>query len=202
MSGRVVAVDPVSAALINNRNGLIAVGTFLIVVAAIAIAALIIACQNHNSGTSSRFMARTMSTGIQYTGGVGHFVTWDTQIGSAFGFTYEDGRFIASKSGVYVFAGNLSVNVSGTGGGGTTLAPVTATVVKNSQNTGGTQTQYATQNFSPIDFSIVAGNSQYITWSTLVQLDAGESLALFILSPTFQQILGGPTSYAAIGISS
>jgi hypothetical protein len=59
---------------------------------------------------------------------------------------------------------------------------------------------YAIDNFAPLDNSIVAGNSQYASWSTMLQMSEGESAWVNIVSGVNQIIESGVNTYASIGV--
>jgi len=163
---------------------------------AIGIAALVIATQNKSSSENSAFMARVSATSQAIpTGGAGTIVLFDTLYGTSSGFTYSDGKFTATEAGVYNFVGNLQLNVSGTGGAADPLAPVSVWVSKTNSNL-----NYAIDNFAPLDNSIVAGNSQYASWSTMLQMSEGESAWVNIVSGVNQIIESGVNTYASIGV--
>lgn len=165
---------------------------FLLAALAIGIAALILVTQKPSS--TAAFMARTSATAQSLTGMVPGIVLFDTLVGTSSGFTYADGKFTATKAGIYTMDGNVAINVSDTGGGGSTLGPMTVWVKKDNS-----EINYAAANFEPIDLSFVAGNSQYITWSTTLRVEAGEAVWVNVVSATDQQILAGPFSYVSIG---
>jgi len=181
-----------------EKAAVVIVGFITLAALVIAIVALVFAVQNRNgTNKDAAFMAMTCSaTGGQLiTGGVQTTVSfWDTTLGTASGFTYADGKFIATKAGIYSFVGNIAVNVSGTGGAADPPSPLTAWVKKDNGSV-----FYGVENSVPLDNSVVSGNSQYIQWSTMLHMAAGEGAYLQVLSGTDQILLDGAYSYAAIG---
>ncbi len=181
-----------------NQQVVIGLGAFFILAAlALAIAALILVVRSPSSNQGV-FMARTNVATQTITGGVPVTVLFDTLEGATSGFTYTDGKFTALQAGVYSFVGNLSINVSGpSASGAATIGPMTAWVVKENS-----VIQYSIGNFIPLESTPgVSGNSQYIQWSTMIQMDTGESVSVQVLSATEQQIVPGAASYAAIGVT-
>lgn len=170
-------------------------GILLLAALIMSIIALVYAVHKPSSAHNRAFMARTNVADQTLTGGVPTIITFDTLEGASYGFTYENGKFTAEHDGFYSFVGNLSINVSGpSGGGGATIGPLTAWVVKD-----GNPIMYGIGNYIPLDLSFVSGNSQYAQWSTMLQMEEGESVSVHALSATHQVVLGGATSYAAIG---
>jgi hypothetical protein len=176
-----------------ERAGQIALGVVFVFVAIAAIVALILAALAYTQGPSSQMqMERTSNVVQTITGGVAQPVLYEIDL-SASGLTYADGIFTANRSNRVLLNTILAVNVSGTGGGATTLVPVSVFVQRS-----GSDIPYGLMQYVPVSTTPGATNTQYIQFSTQFPIKSGETFSVQIVTSTAQQLLGGANKYIAI----
>lgn len=137
-------------------------------------------------------MTRTSTVPQAITGGSPQLVRFETD-DRAFGFTYADGVFTAQRPGVVNVTAQVAVNVSGTGGGAVVVSPILLFITKNASTVPlGLNTVVATSG------TVSSTNSQFGVVSSGLLLNKGDTFAVWVSSPTGQQLLAGPNRWITI----
>jgi hypothetical protein len=165
---------------------------FIFAVIALVAFVLVIILWTQMDSSNGAFMTRTSVAAQSVTAATVTALLFDTNLSSSF-FDYEAGSFTVKASGSYEITANLAVNTTGTGGGGSTLGPITVWVAKE-----GSAIHYGLNNSAPASTTPSSTNSQYLTVNTNIGFSAGEKFTIVALASTAQSILGGATTYLSV----
>ncbi len=172
------------------KNWLIALSFFMAVALALAIAAIVLATIPDNQQVLG--MTRTSTVAQTITGGTAQVVRFETE-DRTYGFGYADGIFTALKPGVVNVTAQVSVNVSGTGGGASVVSPLVMFITKNASSVPlGLTTVVATSG------TVSSTNTQFGVVSSGLLLNKGDTFAVWVSTPTGQQLNAGPQRWITI----